>query len=351
MSASANGSRPLTAALLLAALLFSGCGNSYYHGPVTDHFDGEKFFNPWDPMQGRFIEFLKWRLSSDRAPWPDSVPVTPVRPPQRVEGDDLRVTCVGHATLLLQTGGLNILTDPIWSDRASPFSFAGPSRVAQPGVRFEDLPPIDLVLVSHNHYDHLDLPTLKRLHETFKPLVVTPLGNDAIIRDAVPDMRLQALDWRQGVDIAPGVRVSVEPMQHWSARSLFDRMEALWGAFVIDAPGGPVYFLADAGYAKDLSEEVLAKYGRPRLSIIPVGAYEPRWFMAYNHMNPDEAVQTFLDLGGRHAVGTQYEVFAMADEGYDDPRRDHGAALKRHGVDPSRFLLPKVGGWFMLPAE
>lgn len=351
MPASANGSRRLAAALLLAALLFSGCGNSYYRGPVTDHFDGAKFFNPWDPMPGRFIEFLKWRLSADRAPWPDSVPVTPALPPQRVDGDELRVTSVGHATLLLQTSGLNILTDPIWSERASPFGFAGPSRVAQPGVRFEDLPPIDLVLVSHNHYDHLDLPTLKRLHEAFNPLVLTPLGNDAIIREAVPGMRLQALDWRQGMDIAPGVRVSLEPMQHWSARGLFDRMEALWGAFVIDAPGGPVYFLADAGYAKALSEEVLTKYGSPRLSLIPVGAYEPRWFMAYNHMNPEEAVQTFLDLGGRHAVGTQYEVFAMADEGYDDPRRDLGAALQRHGVDPSRFLLPKPGEWFTLPAR
>lgn len=349
MPESAPRTPRLTAALLLAALALCGCGNSYYHGPQTNHFNGATFDNPWAPMPGRFLDFLKWRLTADRGPWPENVPMTTDRPPRRVEGDALRVTNVGHATVLLQTGGLNILTDPVWSDRASPFGFAGPRRVAAPGVRFEDLPPIDVVLVSHNHYDHLDLPTLKRLHEAFAPLVLTPLGNDAIIRDAVPDMRVHALDWGQGLDIAPGVRVTVEPMQHWSARGLFDRMEALWGAFVIEAPGGPVYFIGDAGYAGALSAEILARYGAPRLSLIPVGAYEPGWFMAYAHMNPDEAVQTFLDLGGRQAMGTQYEVFAMADEGYDDPRRDVARALEARGIAPSRFLLPKVGEWFMAP--
>ncbi len=337
--------------LLLGTALAAGCGNGYYHGPVSGHFDGKKFNNPWAPMPGRFGDFLKWRLTADRGPWPEAVPMTSVVPPKRVPGAELRVTYVGHATVLLQTRGLNILTDPIWSDRASPFSFAGPRRVAAPGVRFEDLPPIDVVLVSHNHYDHLDLPTLKRLQQAFDPLVLTPLGNDAIMLAAVPDMRVRAMDWGEDVSIAGGGRVALEPMQHWSARGLFDRMEALWGAFVVETRDGYVYFLGDGGYARNLSEELKRKYGSPRFAILPVGAYEPRWFMAYAHMTPGEAVDTFVDLDAKAAMGTQHEVFAMADEGYADPRRDLMRALRDRGVEPSRVRLPQVGEWFTTPAE
>ncbi len=336
---------------LLGVLFLSACGNGYYRGPVSDHFDGRKFDNPWALMPNRFGAFLKWRLTGERGYWPESVAVVPTLPPQRVMGKELRVTYIGHATLLLQTGGVNILTDPIWSERASPLNFAGPRRVAAPGVRFEDLPPIDLVLVSHNHYDHLDLPTLERLQRAFNPLVLTPLGNDATIRSAVPDMRLETLDWGQSFAFNEQVRLVLEPMQHWSARGLFDRRDALWGAFVIDAPGGPIYFLADAGYARHLSEGIVARYGTPRLSLLPVGAYEPEWFMQYAHMRPEEAVQTFLDLGQGHAMGTQHEVFPMADEAYAAPRQDLSEALKSKGIDESLFLLPEVGEWFTIPAR
>lgn len=337
--------------LLLVPLFLSGCGNGYYRGPVSEHFDGRRFDNPWAPMPNRFGEFLKWRLTAERGYWPENVEVEPSLPPERVVGDELRVTYVGHATILLQTAGVNILTDPIWSERASPVGFAGPGRVAAPGVRFEDLPPIDVVLVSHNHYDHLDLPTLKRLHQAFDPLVLVPLGNDAIIRSVVPDMRLATLDWGESFSFNEEVRLTLEPMQHWSARGFFDRLEALWGAFVIEAPGGPVYFLADAGYARHLSEDFVTSYGTPRLSLLPVGAYEPRWFMQYAHMNPAEAVQTFLDLGQGRAMGTQHEVFAMADEAYDAPRRELGEALRARGIDESLFIMPKVGEWFTVPPQ
>lgn len=336
-------------AWVLALLILAGCGNSYYHGPVKDHFDGRKFDNPWAPMPDRFGAFLKWRLAADRGPWPEAVPVNPSTPPARVADDTLRVTYVGHATVLLQTQGLNILTDPIWSERASPLSFAGPKRVAAPGVEFEDLPPIDVVLVSHNHYDHLDLPTLERLFRAFDPLVLTPLGNDAIIHGSIPGMRVKALDWGDSYTLGPQVSITLEPMQHWSARGLFDRREALWGAFLIESPGGPVYFLADAGYAKHLSEQLVARYGTPRLSLLPVGAYEPAWFMQYAHMTPAEAVDTYLDLGQGYAMGIQHEVFAMADEAYAAPREDLSAALQARGIDQERFLLPEVGGWFTVP--
>jgi hypothetical protein len=253
---------------LLVVLLFAGCGNSYYHGSTTDHFDGRKFDNPWAPMPDSFGDFLKWRLTSDRGSWPESVPVTPSTPPVRVPGDTLRVTYVGHATVLLQTQGLNILTDPIWSERASPLSFAGPKRVAAPGVRFEDLPPIDVVLVSHNHYDHLDLPTLERLFKAFNPLVLAPLGNDANMLGAIPGLRVKVLDWGESFELNRQVRFTLEPMQHWSARSLFDRREALWGAFVVEAPGGPIYFLADAGYAADVFFRYAAFLRRQSLRVV-----------------------------------------------------------------------------------
>jgi L-ascorbate metabolism protein UlaG (beta-lactamase superfamily) len=334
---------------LVAVLLFAGCGNSYYHGPVTAHFDGRKFVNPWAPMPESFRTFLKWRMNADPTPWPDSVPVTLSSPPQRVYGDTLRVTYVGHCTVLLQTQGVNILTDPIWSKRASPVSFGGPKRVAVPGVQFEDLPPIDVVLVSHNHYDHMDLPTLKRLVKAHNPLVLSPLGNDAILLEDIPGMRVKTLDWGESFVMNPQLRFTLEPMQHWSARGMFDRRDALWGSFVVEAPGGPIYFLADAGYAKNLSEEIVAKYGTPRFTLLPVGAYEPEWFMKYAHMTPADAVQTYLDLGKSYAMGTQYEVFAMADESYDAPRKAVSEALKVKEIDPERFLLPAVGGWFTVP--
>ncbi len=334
-----------TALALMLIHLVAGC-TGYYRGPISDHFDGRTFDNPWSLMPNRFDDFLKWRFSRQQGKWPESVEVTSTVPPPRIVGKELRVTYVGHATMLLQVNGLNILTDPIWSDRASPISFAGPKRVAAPGLRFEDLPPIDLVLVSHNHYDHMDLPTLDSLQRAFAPLVLTPLGNDTIIRSAIPGMRVESLDWGQGHAVDPQTRVTLTPMQHWSARGLFDRMEALWGAFVIEAPGGPIYFLADAGYAAHLSAEVVAKFGTPRLSLLPLGAYEPQWFMRYPHMAPAEAVQTFVDLGQGLAMGHQHEVFALADEAYDGPRQELGKALQAAGVDPGRFLLPRVGEWF-----
>ncbi|MGL4996315.1 MAG: MBL fold metallo-hydrolase [Deefgea sp.] len=334
---------------LLFVALSTGCGNSYYHGPETAHFDGKKFNNPWAPIPESFTAFLKWRLTAERGQWPETVPVNFSTPPERVAGNTLRVTYVGHATVLLQTQGLNILTDPNWSERASPVSFAGPKRVAAPGVRFEDLPSIDVVLVSHNHYDHLDLPTLGRLVKTFNPLVLTPLGNDTIMLEAIPGMRVKTLDWGDNHALNSLVRFTLEPMQHWSARGMFDRRDALWGAFVIEAPGGPIYFLADAGYAKVLSEQFVAKYGIPRFSLVPVGAYEPQWFMNYSHMTPAESVQTFVDLGQSYAMGTQYEVFPMADEAYTAPRQDHRKAIQAKNIDKTRFTLPEVGGWFTVP--
>ena len=206
--------------------------NPYYTGPVTDHFDGTRFFNPGQPDTDRSLfEVLRWKLRSTPARWPRSVSVRPAVPEARVAG--LRVTMVGHATLLIQAAGLNILTDPVWSDRASPFRRVGPKRVTAPGIAFERLPPIDAVLLSHNHYDHLDVATLRRLQAAHRPLLVAPLGNEAIVRAAVPDMRVVSGDWGDRIDLGAGVHTHLVPALHWSARGTRDRRMALWAGHMI----------------------------------------------------------------------------------------------------------------------
>src|SRR3712207_3023288 len=177
---------------------------TYYQGPSSPHFDGERFFNPEGaaPPARRRNFFSRWAGSEERAQWPDHVPVTPSVPPRRVDGAAMRATWIAHSTALVQTQGLNILTDPIWSERASPFSFIGPPPVRAPAVRFEDLPKIDLVLVSLNHYDHMDLPTLRRLWERDRPLIVTSLGNDTVIANA--GAQAVARDWGGRVTVRPG---------------------------------------------------------------------------------------------------------------------------------------------------
>ena len=293
----------------------------YYTGPVSDHFDGARFFDPHGSPPKSFVDLFRWWRSGQRVAWPERVSNGPVSDPlSRVGGSQLRVTYVGHASVLVQTGGLNVLLDPVWSERASPFSFAGPKRVRDPGIAFEKLPPIDLVLVSHCHYDHLDLATLSRLAAGHNPRVITPLGNETIMRGHDAAIRVEAHDWGQRVSITDDFAVTLAPMRHWSARHVFDRNKALWAAFILETPAGRIYHIGDTGYgdghhfraAKD-------QYGPFRLAILPLGAYEPRWFMRDQHMNPDEAVQAFQDCGAEWALGHHLETFQLTDEAIDAP--------------------------------
>ncbi len=323
--------------------------NPYYAGPVTDHFNGRTFFNPGGEPPGNLSALLRWRFNGQQAKWPAHYPSphTPARPAPAIDGGDLRVTLVGHATLLIQTGGINILTDPVWSDRASPFSFAGPKRANPPGIAFDDLPPVHVILLTHNHYDHLDLATLKRLRAGHDPLLVTPLGNDAIVSRAVPSMRIVTGDWHQAAEVPGGLRVHFEPCHHWSARGLGDRRMALWAAFVIDTPAGKVYHVGDTGFHDGINYRNAARrHGRFRLAILPVGAYEPRWFMKGQHQNPDEAVRGFLLSGADHAVGHHWGTFQLTDEAIDEPARALETALERHGVQSERFRALRPGEYW-----
>jgi L-ascorbate metabolism protein UlaG (beta-lactamase superfamily) len=329
--------------LLLPRLL----DDRYYIGPASDHYDGERFFNPGRAATSKGLgPFLRWQLSGNRAEWPDRVPVTPTKPAPRVEGETMVATVVGHAGILVQTAGLNILTDPVYSERVSPFSWMGPRRVRAPGVAFDDLPKIDVVLVSHNHYDHLDLDTLQRLWERDRPVIVTPLGNGALM--ARRGITAFARDWGDTVGIREDVTVTVERVQHWSTRWRYDVNRALWGGFTVATPGGSIYFAGDCGYS-DAFAETARQRGPFRLALLPVGAYEPRWFMKAQHMNPAEAVQAFHDLGAETAIGIHWGVWQLTDEAIDAPRQDLAKALKTAAIAPARFPALEPGQSIAVP--
>lgn len=315
-------------------------GNRYYNGSPSDHFDGRRFFNPGGTEPGGFGKLLRWQFGGNRARWPKTVasPFAPARPESRVEGAGLRVTMVNHASLLIQTAGLNILTDPVWSKRVSPFSAAGPARHNPPGIPFADLPAIDAVLISHNHYDHLDTATLKSLHSAFDPLVVTPLGNDAIIRAAVPGMRVEARDWGGHADLGPGLRVHLVPVHHWSARWTGDRRMALWSGFVLESAGGDVFFAGDTGFDGGRPyRHVRQRFPQLRLALLPIGAYAPRWFMAPQHQDPAEAVEGFRLCGAAFAAGIHWGTFQLTNEAPLAPRDALHASLDAAGIERARF--------------
>lgn len=321
----------------------------YYTGPLSDHFDGKRFFNPWKRRYHSLWTFLRWRLSAHPKPWPNQVNCLRDTPPPEVEDSKLRISFVGHSTVLIQTQSMNILTDPIWSKRAGLFHWFGPKRVATPGIRFEDLPKIDLVLVTHNHYDHLDMPTLKKLWDRDQPNIIAPLGNDAIIHSAHPEIVVNTLDWHQNIQIG-NISVHLEPSQHWSARYIADHDKALWGSFVIDSPSGKIYFAGDSGYGGgEHFRKTLQKFGSFRFAMLPIGAYEPRWFMNYAHMNPEEAVLSHYDLGEPYTMAIHFATFRLSDEGYHEPAYDLDLAQQKHQIKNGRFKALNVGEVWEIP--
>jgi L-ascorbate metabolism protein UlaG (beta-lactamase superfamily) len=314
----------------------------YYRGPASGHFDGARFFNPdgdADTKQiqpqgsggGRASFFWKYFTGSDGRPeWPKSVAVNRVAPPSRVEGERMVVTWVGHASVLIQTQGLNILTDPVWAENAGPLG-TGPRRVAEPGIAFDALPKIDLVLVSHNHYDHLDKATLKRLWRRDRPRVVTSLGNDSATGQT--GAKATALDWGQRVAIKPGVAVTVTRNHHWGSRWFTDRNRALWSSFVVNLPGGNVFFAGDTGMGDGQWPVEAAALGPIRLALLPIGAFRfvDGQTESGSHIGPVDAVEVYRRLGAAHAIPIHWGTFRLSFEGYDTPPKLLAAAMRCTG--------------------
>ncbi|NVO13356.1 MAG: MBL fold metallo-hydrolase [Rhodoplanes sp.] len=330
-----------------AATLFTARARAarYYDGPVSDHFDGVFFRDPHGAPPKNFADLARWWASRGGEPWPDRAPSPHVdQPPARVDGDALRVVMVGHASVLVQTAGHNLLIDPVWSERASPVDFAGPKRVNDPGIPFEALPRIDTVLVSHGHYDHLDVDTLSRLVAAHRPRIVTPLGNDAAMAAHDPAIVAETYDWHDRVELAENLAVTLVPLRHWSARGLLDRNKALWAGFVLETPAGRIYHVSDSGYGDGFRfREARERYGPFRLAVLPIGAYEPRWFMRDQHMNPAEAVQALQDCGAELALAHHHGTFKLTDEAIDAPARDLGLACAAAEIPPERFRVLKPG--------
>ncbi len=300
-----------------------------------------------------FKDIVKWAVTRRPVPWPkpfDAPPGPP--PPARVGPGELRATFVGHATVLVQLDGLNLLTDPVWSRRCSPVQWAGPRRVRPPGLRLDDLPPLDAVLLSHNHYDHLDAATARALAQRHpQARWITGLGHAALLA-SFGVRHVTELAWWQSTDLsgpAGPARVTFVPAQHFSGRGLFDRDRALWGGHVVASPAGPLFFAGDTGYGPHFAD-IAARLGPPRLALLPIGAYAPRWVMKQVHMDPAEAVQAHLDLRAAHSLSIHYGTFRLTDEAFDAPQADLAAALTAASVDPATFWVLPEGTARALPS-
>jgi L-ascorbate metabolism protein UlaG (beta-lactamase superfamily) len=321
----------------------------HHTGPPSDHFDGTRFFVPGHTHDKSQLDLLKWSFGGGRARWPKRFDSPYLhKPPERVAG--IRSTLIGHASFLLQIAGLNILIDPVFSERASPLSFVGPKRVNAPGVAFEDLPPIDAVLLTHNHYDHLDKRSLLDIQQGSSPQFIVPLGVDGNIQQGgTQDAKVTTLDWGQQTSFGD-FSIHAVPTYHWSARSLGDRRKTLWCSFVITSPVGTVYHIGDTGYgAGEYSKTAAQTFGRIDLAHIPIGAYAPRWFMRDHHVNPEEAVQIFQDCGAAKAIGHHWGTFQLTNEPIEEPAQMLGDALAKAGLAASSFEAFRPGQVFEIP--
>ncbi len=338
--------------LSLVGLFFLGVyiiGNkmlsvSPYQGPTSDHFDGKKFFNRGKRAGGSLRDVLRWQMDRNRVRGEWKVVNNPPgeKPPARVEGNELRITFIGHATVLIQTQGLNIITDPVYGERAGPYSWAGPKRFKRPGIRFEDLPKIDIILLSHNHYDHLEPVTLKRIEARDCSRIITSLGVSLFLEQKNITHSTE-LDWWEIHEVCNDVRIHCVPARHFSGRGTVDRNTTLWSGFVLETSGGNIYFAADTGYDDLIFKQIGITFGEMRASIIPIGAYTPRWFMSPVHVDPEQAVMIHQDVRSRKSLGIHWGTFRLADEGMYDPPKALKASLAKAGLAEDSFLAVEEG--------
>lgn len=333
--------------LIAVAVTLIGCfGAPRYRGPVSDHFDGERFKNAGPFEERNFGDVLKWRLSKRPvSKWPEWVEIAQQPAPPPVVARGVRITMINHATVLIQTEGINVLTDPVWSERVGPVSWLGPKRHKAPGVAFEALPKIDAVVISHNHYDHLDLPTIARIAARDRPVIMAGLGTAALFEEhAIPGA--VDLDWWQSRTIGTAT-ITFAPAQHWSTRGVSDRNVNLWGSWFIAARAGDVYFAGDTGDGPHFAQ-IRERLGAPAIALLPIGAYLPRWFMRPQHIDPREAVAAHRTLGARHSVAIHWGTFNQADDGIHQPALELIDVLRSEQLPISAFRLLENGEFFAI---
>jgi L-ascorbate metabolism protein UlaG (beta-lactamase superfamily) len=310
--------------------------------PVSDHSDGVRFFNPHAVTGRSWREVMRWARTRQRTAWPASAPLSaqPL-PPAQVAPGHVAVTFIGHDTFLLRTATRVLLTDPVFTAHAGPLGRLGPPRVRPPAIPLVALPRVDVVLLSHNHYDHLQPSSLAALRCD----VVTTLG---VGRYLPRGGNAVELDWWQSVDVG-GTRITAVPAQHFSARTLWDKNRSLWCGFVVEVDGVTVYFAGDSGYTPQFAE-IGARFPAIDVALLPIGAYEPRWFMQPMHMNPEEAVRAHLDIRPRFSIGMHFATFQLTDEGIDEPLRALERARVQHGVPAEAFRVLDFGGTCVVAA-
>jgi L-ascorbate metabolism protein UlaG (beta-lactamase superfamily) len=335
----------VTVCLSVAPLFLQGCTSTKL--PSSDHFDGSRFHNRVSVPDYTFSDevTIGWELRTKKRNWPTRFETTPYRAPAEPLLHGIRVLWIGHSTTLIETPGLNIMTDPILFDSIGPPMF-GIDTVTNPGMLVESLPHIDFILLSHNHYDHLDLRSLRVLvarQRTDPPMILAGRGVGELLKNAGLT-HYSELDWDESVTMKDARIYFLEAI-HTSRRGMWDTNKTLWGSFLIDSPEGRIYFAGDSAYGTHF-RKIYEQYGAPRVSLLPIGAYEPRWFMYRMHMNPDEAVRAHLDLHSQSSIGVHFGLIDNAGESYDAPVNDLTAARLAHRVETTQFVAPHYGQVF-----
>lgn len=341
-----NMSRTGPALICMALSILWGCGERRLFA-TSDHFDGERYFNPGLTEDHGFWDVLKWQMQFSREAWPKNVENKFSDGPKKDVGErEISFTFINHASFLIQTQKYNILTDPVFSERVSPFTWIGPARVRPPGLKITELPPVHFIVISHNHYDHMDMPALKDLASQHKPVILVPAGDrDKLTKEGIGNVF--EYDWGQARDEHDGIGFTFARSQHFSGRWLNDRFKALWGAWIIRLPFAQLYFAGDTGYS-DHFASTGAEFGGFDLSFIPIGAYEPRWFMKSMHVNPAEAVLAHKDLRSKISVAMHHGTFQLTDEAIDAPVKDLEAALAKEAEKPDFRVMEPGQTWHLM---